>query len=105
MNNGYSHGDIAVLFLKKERIPFDDLSVALNGSPWTPAEGNDLDVIVVSTVLKYSGLDRPVLVLVDVDETLYRRQVHPFLFSAVTRAMVKLIIIQEKRQDSHGRAH
>lgn len=106
LDEGYSHGDIAVLFLKKERIPFDEeLSVALNGSPWRSAEENDSDVIVVSTVLKYSGLDRPVLVLVDVYEHLYKRQAHPFLFSAMTRAMVKLIIIHEKKQGCHGRAH
>ncbi|PFX30936.1 schlafen family member 13-like isoform X1 [Stylophora pistillata] len=106
LDKGYNHGDIAVLFLKKERIPFDEeLSVALNGSPWMSAEGNDSDAIVVSTVLKYSGLDRPVLVLVDVKKTLYRRQLRPFLFSAVTRAMVKLIMIYEKKQGCYGRAH
>lgn len=94
LEEGYSRGDIAVLFLKKDRIPPDtELSVALNGSPWTSADQNHSDEIVISSVLKYSGLDRPVLVLVDVHHPLYNRQTKPFLYGAITRAMVKLVII------------
>ena len=98
LDEGYSHGDIAVLFLKKDRIPSDtELSVALNDSPWTSADQNHSDIIVISSVLKYSGLDRPVLILVDVYERLYKRQCEPFLYGAMTRAMVKLVIIYCKQ--------
>ena len=94
LEEGYSHGDIAVLFVKREQIPpKTKLSVALNDSPWTSADQNHSDKIVISSVLKYSGLDRPVVVLVDVYQPLQKHQLEPFLYGAMTRAMVKLVII------------
>ena len=97
LEEGYSHGDIAVLFLEKDRIPpVRELSVALNNSPWTSADQNHSDKIVISSVFQYSGLERPVLVLVDVYERLPSRQREPFLYAAMTRAMVKLVIIYRK---------
>lgn len=90
----YSERDISVLFLKKESIPSDDmLSEKLNGLFWKSAKDNDSEEIVISSVLKYSGLERPVVVLVNVHRGLSRRYTDSFIYGAVTRAMVKLIII------------
>ena len=95
LKEGYSEGDIAVLFLKNDKIPSEDeLSAKLNGLSWRPAKDNDSENIVISTVLKYSGLERPVVVLVNVHRPLYRRNLHSFIYGAVTRAMVKLVIIR-----------
>ena len=94
LKEGYSEGDIAVLFLKEDKIPSEEkLSEKLNGLSWRSAIDNDSENIVISTVHKYSGLERPVVVLVDVDKPLYKRRKNPFIYSAVTRAMVKLVFI------------
>ena len=97
LEEGYHEKDIAVLFLKNDKIPSEDkLSAKLNGLSWRPAKDNDSENIVISTVLKYSGLERPVVVLVNVHRPLYRRNLHSFIYGAVTRAMVKLVIIRCK---------
>ena len=97
LKEGYSERDIAVLFLKNDKIPSEDeLSAKLNGLSWRPAKDNDSENIVISTVLKYSGLERPVVVLVNVHRPLYRRQKDSFIYGAVTRAMVKLVVIRCK---------
>ena len=97
LKEGYSERDIAVLFLKNDKIPSEDeLSAKLNGLSWRPAKDNDSENIVISTVLKYSGLERPVVVLVNVHRPLYRRQTDSFIYGAVTRAMVKLVVIRCK---------
>ena len=95
LKEGYSERDIAVLFLKNDKIPSEDeLSAKLNGLSWRSAKDNDSENIVISTVLKYSGLERPVVVLVNVHRPLYRRNLHSFIYGAVTRAMVKLVVIR-----------
>ena len=97
LKDRYSERDIAVLFLKNDKIPSEDeLSAKLNGLSWRPAKDNDSENIVISTVLKYSGLERPVVVLVNVHRPLYRRQTDSFIYGAVTRAMVKLVVIRCK---------
>lgn len=95
LKEGYSERDISVLFLKKDSIPSDDmLSEKLNGLSWKSAKDNDSEKIVISSVLKYSGLERPVVVLVNVHRGLPSRHTYSFIYGAVTRAMVKLIIIR-----------
>lgn len=94
--DGYCAGDVAVLFLKTEEIPKKSLPSLLNDVGWTSARENDSKKLVISTVLRYSGLERPVVVLVDVHRGLKMRRLKPFLYVAMTRAMVKLIIIQEE---------
>ena len=92
LDEGYRPRDLAVLFSKVDLIP-NNLSFGscLIGT----AKENSLDRLVVSTVNKYSGLDRPVVVLVDLECTLpYGRILHAFQYSAQTRAMVKLVIIR-----------
>lgn len=89
LKNGYTEGDITILFNKKDCIPPD--------LPFTfkTATENSSESLVVSTVLKYSGLERPVVVLVDVIDRIPKgRKRDPFIYSAVTRAMVKLVIIR-----------
>ena len=93
LHQGYRHRDLAVLFSKRNAIP-DDLSFG----PFCPivsAKGNSSDDLVVSTVEKYSGLDRPVVILVDIECSVpYGRILPAFQYSAQTRAMVKLVIIR-----------
>ena len=97
LEEGYNERDIAVLFLKHDEIPSDDrLSAKLNGLSWRSAKDNDSENIVISSVLKYSGLERPVVVLVNVHGPLYKFHKFPFIYGAVTRAMVKLVIIRCK---------
>ena len=62
IDEGYELGDISVLFSKTDRIP--DRSF---GYPYCSATGNSSDKVVVSTVRKYSGLERPVVVVVDLE--------------------------------------
>ena len=85
------------MFLKEDEIPSKDmLSEKLNDFSWRSATDNDSEHIVISTVHKCSGLERPDIVLVDVYRPLYKRQLDSFIYSAVTRAMVKLVIIRRK---------
>ena len=95
LKEGYSKRDIAVLFLKSDKIPSKHkLSAELNDLSWSSAEDNDSENIVMSSVLKYSGLERPVVVLVNVHRYLEGRNSNSFFYGAVTRAMVKLVIIR-----------
>lgn len=93
LDEGYRPRDLAILFSKGDVIP-NDLSFGsscLIGS----AKENSSDRLIVSTVNKYSGLDRPVVVLVDLECSLpYGRILHSFQYSGQTRAMVKLVIIR-----------
>lgn len=96
LKDGYTKGDIAVLFSKKDCIPpLEEISRKLNLFHWYSARDNNSEGLVISTVLKYSGLDRPVVLLVDVHGCIpLSRMRYPFAFCAVTRAMVKLVIIK-----------
>lgn len=92
---GFSQGDIAVLYGKQDCIPSDifsklDLTIV-------SAEHNDSDDLVVSTLRMYSGLERPVVVTVDLNESLpYRSIPSRSMYCAVTRAMVKLVVIKRE---------
>lgn len=91
-DDGYRNSDIAVLFKKNDCIP----KVGLNETA-VSAEQNNSNDLVVSTVLKYSGLERPVVVLVDIEDMIpWGRMRDPFIYCAVTRAMVKLVIIRRQ---------
>lgn len=93
LREGYRPRDLAVLFSKGDLIP-SNLSFG-SDCPIGTAKENSSYELVVSTVNKYSGLDRPVVVLVDLECSLpYRRILHSFQYSAQTRAMVKLVIIR-----------
>ena len=102
INQGYDPGDIAVLFEKEKRIPDpSSLSVQLNLRTIVGAEENNSENVVVSTIRKYGGLDRPVAILVDVVPlagTTFGFDKRGSLYGASTRAMVKLICLDERRQ-------
>ena len=90
LEEGYREGDIAILFKKRACIP--DLPFHFK-----KATENSSEYVVVSSVLMYSGLERPVVVLVDVDDGVIKgRKKNPFIYGAVTRGMVKLVIIRCK---------
>lgn len=95
---GYSEGDIAVLYGKADCIPSDlwsqsDLPVVV-----VTAERNDSSYLVVSTLRMYSGLERPVVVIVNLNESLpYGSLRNRSNYCAVTRAMVKLVIIDKTK--------
>lgn len=104
LREGYSKGDIAVLFGKQH-----SLEQSLQGDHYSTlfkhfglivdAEGNDHDNIVLSTFRKYSGLDRPVVVAVDIIASLTEYSLpNASLYCVATRAMVKLVFLtREKR--------
>lgn len=104
LREGYSKGDIAVLFGKQQSLQQSlqgDHSSALSKhfGLIVDAEGNDHDNIVLSTFRKYSGLDRPVVVAVDIIASLTEYSLpNASLYCVATRAMVKLVFLtREKR--------
>ena len=85
--------DIAVLLAKEDCIPKHVISELC--VPTCTARENSSSNVVISSVSTFSGLERPIVVLVDLECSLpYGPKQNPFLFSAVTRAMAKLIIIR-----------
>ncbi len=93
---GYAERDIAILFGKDDCIPIDFRS-DMNLSRTVNAEGNNSDCLVVSTLRMYSGLERPVVVLFLSSTTLsFRSPTKSSIYCAVTRAMVKLVIIGDR---------
>ena len=96
---GYSEGDIAVLYGKAEAIP--DISPSQLGlSQIADAEDNDSRHVVLSTFRMYSGLERPVVILIDIiKESLASSKyvlTKASLYCAITRAMIKVIVLEEK---------
>lgn len=91
-DDGYRNGDIAVLFKTNDCVPEVGVNVTA-----VSAEQNNSNDLVVSTVLKYSGLERPVVVLVDIEDKIPQGRLRdPFIYCAITRAMVKLVIIRRQ---------
>ena len=96
---GYSDGDITILYGKQDSIP-KNLESKLKIEKVVEAEGNDSAHLVVSTFRKYSGLERPVVVLVNLikQESLpLGSHLHHAIYCSATRAMVKLVILKEKQ--------
>ncbi|KAJ7385312.1 platelet maturation [Desmophyllum pertusum] len=92
---GYSKGDITLLYGKGDVIP-QNLSLELN-LPIVDAESNESDNLVVSTFRKYSGLERPIVILVNVEGSLPYGSNRNAIYCCATRAMVKLIILKESQ--------
>lgn len=96
---GYSKGDIAILFEKDESIPatikveiFEQFHITA-----FDASFNDSECIVLSTFRKYSGLERPVVIAVDIIASLTQYGLpKPSIYCAATRAMVKLVYLLEE---------
>lgn len=93
---GYSKGDVAILFEKDESIPVmtkAEISVQFH-VPVLDATFNDSECIVLSTFRKYSGLERPVVIAVDIIASLTKYGLpKPSIYCAATRAMVKLVYL------------
>lgn len=100
LKQGYPPGFIAILFEKEESIPDrSSLPVQLNLPTIVGAEENHSGNVVVSTIRKYGGLDRPVSILVDVvglAGSTFGYNKRGSLYSATTRGMVKLICLDQK---------
>ena len=98
LKEGYSKGDIAVLCLT-EPLEGNELKQLQEFTLTVNAERNDDDNIVLSTVMEYDGLERPVVIIVgepfdcNSKEVLFPDRVN---YCAYTRAMVKLIILKKK---------
>ena len=97
LKEGYSKGDIAVLCLT-EPLKGYELEQLQKFTLTVNAKRNDDDNIVLSTVMEYSGLERPVVVVVREsfdpnNKDVSRNRVN---YSAFTRGMVKLITLKEK---------
>lgn len=87
MKEGYREGDIVILFKKKDCILcfFFYYKFVIE---------NSLEFIVVSFVFKYSGLERFVVVFVDIDDgIIWGCKKKFFIYGVVIRGMVKLVII------------
>lgn len=96
---GYSDGDITILYGKQDSIP-ENLEFKLKIGKVVKAEGNESEHLVVSNFRKYSGLERPVVVLVSLfeQESLpLGSYLHRTIYCSATRAMVKLVILKEKQ--------
>ena len=99
LKEGYSQCDIAVLCFTKP-LEGSEREHFFQAFPSTVnAERNDDDNIVLSTVMEYGGLERPVVIIVgepfdcNSKEVLFTDRVN---YCAYTRAMVKLIILKKK---------
>ena len=96
---GYSERDIAVLYSKEDCIPErHDLCSQLQLPEIEDAEGNDSECVVFSTFRKYSGLERPVVILVNIAASLpYRSSRKASIYCAITRAIVKVVSLEERK--------
>ena len=92
-NEGYSAGDIALLYGDIRVIP-KNLQDEMDLGQIANAGENDSDHLVVSSLHKYSGLERPVVILVNVRVSL-PQGARNAIYCCATRAMVKLIDLIE----------
>ena len=97
LKEGYSKGDIAVLCLT-EPLEDNELKQLQEFILTVDAERNDDDNIVLSTVMDYGGLERPIVVVFresfdDDSKDVLPKRVN---YCAFTRGMVKLITLKEK---------
>lgn len=95
LDEGYSKGDIAILFGKKSLIPKRH---QLDIGTTVDARRNDSEFVVFSTLRKYSGLERPVVIIVNIKKATLppRSDVYRSLYCAITRAMVKVVFLYER---------
>jgi len=100
LQKGYSEGEIAILFEDEGSIPESSILLSqLNLEKIVNAEENHSQDVVGSSISKYSGLERPVVILVarqSSDFHSFTSVLYEYLalrYCAVTRAMVKLIVL------------
>lgn len=96
LNEGYCKEDIAILYGKQEVIPID-LEEKLDVGEIVQAEENTSKHLVVSTFRKFSGQERPVVILVNLSESLpFNSRPYQSIYCSATRGMVKLELLNEK---------
>ena len=98
LKEGYSKGDIAVLCLT-EPLEGNELKQLQEFTLTVNAERNDDDNIVLSTVMEYGGLERPVVVIVAESFDYNSQDMLPkrVKYCAITRGMVKVITLSLKK--------
>ena len=105
LEEGYSKGDIAVLYLSKLQELNEREQVLQEFPSIVKAERNDDDNnIVLSTVEEYGGLERPVVIIAD--ESSDSLRFSRLYYCGLTRGMVKLITLArilrgQKRKQSN----
>ena len=92
-SEGYNAGDIAILYGDKNAIP-PNLESEFPLERIVRARCNDVNCLVLSTFHKYSGLQRPVVILVNVASDC-PGQGKNAIYCCATRAMVKLIVLTQ----------
>lgn len=93
---GYRKGDITILYGKEDCIP-ENLGGKLHREVIVDAEETDSKHLCLSTFRKYSGLERPVVILVNVEDSLpYNSNSNSAFYCCATRAMVKLVLLTPK---------
>lgn len=96
LNEGYCKEDIAILYGKQDVIPVD-LEEKLDVGEIVQAEKNTSKHLVVSTFRKFSGQERPVVILVNLSESLpFNSRPYQSIYCSATRGMVKLVLLNEK---------
>ena len=95
-HEGYNSREVVFLFSRAEEANKvrSHLQSTDRQTRFGDVEENDEDCIVLTSVRKYSGLERPVVVIVDPQVDKRYHKYDQFLYSAITRAMVKLIILE-----------
>ena len=97
LKEGYSEGDIAVLCFNEPLGGYDREQFLQEFPSTVNAERNDDDKnIVLSTVDEYGGLERPLVIVVNRSFQSSRMLFGPVYYCAVTRGMVKVIIVMDK---------
>lgn len=87
--------EISPLYMVIKRVIPSNLEFELSLGRIAKATRNDADCLVVNTFHKYSGLKRPVVILVNVASDCPRRGKNA-MYCCATRAMVKLIVLTQE---------
>ena len=87
--------EISLLYMVIKRVIPSNLEFELSLGRIAKATRNDADCLVVNTFHKYSGLKRPVVILVNVASDCPRRGKNA-MYCCATRAMVKLIVLTQE---------
>ncbi|MEM9630377.1 MAG: NERD domain-containing protein [Pseudomonadota bacterium] len=95
-----SPGDIAVLCGCGAEMSVTRQLPTLAGRPWKPADELAEDCIVVDSIMRFKGLDRPVVILCEIEEA-----DEEIAYVGLTRAKSHLVVVgDEASVDRLGRA-
>lgn len=101
LEEGFENGEIAVLSPKRNGI-----ATLINGDIQerfgTDSESLDDDLIVVATIRKFKGLDRPAVIITDIDDVSAPASEAMF-YTGMTRATDRLIVLIAHDQQANVR--